>query len=321
MCGYRCLMITVIGEALIDLVSGASGAAGALTVEARPGGGPYNTARTIGRLGVPVSFAGGLADDAFGRLLASGLSESGVAVGVPGRTAGPTTLAVASIGADGSAEYRFYLEGTSAADLEYQDLLAAVPPSVAAVYAASFALSLEPIATSVSRLVATDLPADALLMVDPNYRPAAIPSREVYLARLARLAARADIVKASVEDLAFISPGQPPAEAAAGLLAAGARLVLVTDGPDPARAFLSSGEVVTASAPPVQVVDTIGAGDAFGGAFLAWWTRHGLFRAGLAQADQVGHALRFAAKVASITCTRPGADPPRMAIEMTGTAR
>jgi fructokinase len=314
-CGYRCLVITVIGEALIDLVSGASGLAGAQAVEARPGGGPYNTARTIGRLGVPVSFAGGLADDAFGRLLVSGLSESDVAIGVPGFTAGPTTLAVASIGHDGSAEYRFYLEGTSAADLDYQDLLAAVPPSVAAVYAASFALSLEPIATSVSRLVAGGLPPGPLLMVDPNYRPAAIPSRETYLTRLARLVGRTDILKASVEDLALISPHQAPAEAAAGLLAAGARLVLVTDGPNPARAFLASGEVVTAVAPPVRVVDTIGAGDAFGGAFLAWWTRHGRGRAELAQADQVGLALRFAAKVASITCTRAGADPPRMPIE------
>jgi fructokinase len=309
---YRCLVITVIGEALIDLVSRADGLAGALTVEARPGGGPYNTARTIGRLGVPVSFAGRLADDPFGRLLLSGLSDSHVIVGVPGLTAVPTTLAVASIDSYGAADYSFYLEGTSAADLEYQDLVAALPADLSAVYAGALGLVLEPVASSVSRLIAEGMPTNALLMLDPNCRPAAIPSREAYLARLRQLASRTDILKASVEDLAFISPGKSPAEAAARLLSAGARLVLVTDGPNPARAFLSSGEVVATPVPSVQVVDTIGAGDALGGAFLAWWVHRGLDRADLPRPGAVAEALRFAAQVATITCTRVGADPPRI---------
>ena len=279
---------------------------------ARPGGGPYNTARTIGRLGVPVTFAGRLADDSFGRLLRAGLAESGVAVGTARLSAAPTTLAVAGIGPDGSAEYRFYLEGTSAADLEYQELLAALPPDLTAVHVGTLGLVLEPIATSVSWLVAAGLPAGALLMVDPNCRPAAIAARATYLIRLTRLLGRTDILKASVEDLAYISPGQPSEEAASGLLDAGARLVLVTDGPRPARAFLGSGEVLAAQVPEVEVADTIGAGDAFGGAFLAWWSRHDLGRADLADPDLVSSALRFASEVAARTCTRIGADPPRL---------
>jgi fructokinase len=93
--------------------------------------------------------------------------------------------------------------------------------------------------------------------------------------------------------------------------------VLVTDGPRAARAFLAGSpdgpaREVIAAIPPVTVVDTIGAGDAFGGAFLTWWTRESLTRADLANPDLVAPALHAAAEVASLTCTRPGADPPRL---------
>ena len=338
----------MIGEALVDLVTGdPQGDGPDPTVQARLGGGSYNTARTIGRLGVPVSFAGRLADDPFGWLLRAGLSESGVTIGVPRPTAAPTTLAVVSVAADGTAEYRFYLDGTSAADLEYHDLLtaldgtalastalltttlpatvdaatlpatvdaAAPPATVDAVYLGGLWLVREPLATSISSLAAGGLPAGALLMVDPNCRPDAIGSdREAYLAQVTGLAGRTDILKASVEDLAYISPAQSAADAAAGLLAAGVRLVLVTDGPRPVRAFLPSG-VVTAEVPSVVIADTIGAGDAFGGAFLAWWTARGHGRGELADPEVVTGALGFAASVSALTCTRPGADPPRLSV-------
>jgi fructokinase len=107
-------------------------------------------------------------------------------------------------------------------------------------------------------------------------------------------------------------PAAPPAEAARALLDNGSSLVLVTDGPRPARAFLPHS-VLTEAVPPVTVVDTIGAGDAFGGGFLAWWTAHGLGRADLRRGDLVGQALKAATGAAALTCTRPGADPPDLA--------
>ena len=99
------------------------------------------------------------------------------------------------------------------------------------------------------RLLLADVPPDALVMLDPNCRPGAIADRAAYLGRIGRIAARADVVKASVEDLAYLYPGSPPAEAAESLLAAGPTLVLVTDGPRPARAFLP-GTVLTVKPTP-----------------------------------------------------------------------
>jgi fructokinase len=175
------------------------------------------------------------------------------------------------IDAAGAARYRFYLAGTSSAALEYPLLTAALPDGMTTLHAGTLALVMEPIATSIERLITTGLPAGTLVMIDPNCRPGAIADKLAYQARLSRLLRRADVVKVSVEDLAYLYPGATVRSAAATVLGQGARLVLVTDGPRPARAFLP-GQELTVNVPAVPVVDTIGAGDAFGGAFLAWWS-------------------------------------------------
>jgi fructokinase len=315
-------MIAVIGEALIDLVVGTDG-----RVDARPGGGPYNTARTLARLGTPATFLDRLADDGFGRLLRDRLTTEGVALGVPEPSAAPSTLAVATVDQAGVASYSFYLEATAAADLSYEALRKALPADVTAIHVGTLGLVMEPIGAAIERLVLTDAPSAAIVMLDPNCRPGAIADREAYQRRIDTIARRADVVKASVEDLAYLYPGLSPEEAATALLAARPSLVLVTDGPRPARAFLpdsglpDSGPpasglpflLLAEEVPSVTIADTIGAGDAFGGGFLAWWTAHGLGRADLRRDELVGKALRAAVAVSALTCTRPGADPPVLA--------
>jgi fructokinase len=330
-------MIAVVGEALIDLVVSPGG-----EVVAHPGGGPYNAARTLARLGLPAAFLGRLAGDGFGRLLHGRLTAEGVALGLPGPSARPSTLAVATLDEAGVAGYAFYLDGTAAAGVSEQELRAALPQPLTAVHVGTLGLLMEPIGAATERLVTAGLPGDPLVFLDPNCRPGAVPDAAAYRARLGRIARHADIVKASTEDLAYLYP-QTAAEAAAGaLLDDGARLVLVTDGPRPARAFLSGaglsgaglpgaglpgaglpgaglsgagqhGAVLTAEAPAVTVADTIGAGDAFGGGFLGWWTANGLGRADLVRPELVGRALSAAAAVAALTCERPGANPPDLA--------
>ena len=313
-------MIVVAGEVLVDLVVSADG-----RVDARLGGGPYNTARTLARLGAATTFFGGLADDRFGRLLRRALDAEGVAIGVPGPSAAPTTLALVDLDQAGVASYAFYLTGTAAADLDYPPLAAAFAAILAqaraavAVHVGALGLVMEPIGSAVERLVLADVPPDALVMLDPNCRPGAIADRAAYLGRIGRIAARADVVKASVDDLAYLYPGSTAAEAAELLLAGGSALVLVTDGPRPARGFLP-GAVLAVEVPAVDVVDTIGAGDAFGGGFLAWWSANGLTRSDLKRPPLVRTAVQAAAAVSAATCGRPGADPPTLAELLAGHA-
>ena len=268
-------MIVVAGEALIDLVVSPGG-----QVDARPGGSPYNAARSLARLGVETTFLGRLASDGLGRLLRDRLAAEGAAIGVPEPSSRPSTLAVATLDQAGSADYAFYLDGTAGADLGYEALKKALPADATALHVGDLGLVMEPVGAAIERLIRSDVPADALVLLDPNCRPSAVADHEAYRRRIGVIARRADIVKASTEDLAYLYPDVPPEEAAKALLDNGPSLVLVTDGPRPARAFLPDS-ILAEEVPSVTVVDTIGAGDAFGGGFLAWWTAHGLGRADL----------------------------------------
>ncbi len=297
-------MITVAGEALIDLVVDHQGCVGA-----QPGGGPFNTARTIGRLGLAPAFLGRLSRDGFGRLLRASLDQDGVTLSVPELVDAPTTLAVVEVDQEGAAHYGFYLAGTASEALEFDQLAAALPDEVTALHAGSLALTMEPVAAGIERLIAGALSPGALVMIDPNCRPQAISDHRAYRARLTRILRRTDIVKVSREDLAYLYPDAPAEAAAARLLDLGPQLILVTDGPRPARALLP-GQQVSVDVPQVDVVDTIGAGDAFGGGFLSWWTRSKLTRRDLHRIGEVREALLAAAQVAALTCARVGAEPP-----------
>ena len=305
-------MIAVAGEALIDLIIDPADPAGpAGQARARPGGGPFNVARTVARLGQPSMFVGRLSGDRFGQLLRSSLEADGVQIAVPGQAAGPTTLAVVHLDLAGVPEYSFYLTGTAAAELDHQQARAALPAWPDALHVGSLGLVMEPIGASLASLTAS-APEATLVMVDPNCRPAAIGSRPAYLSRLAGIVGRADVVKVSIEDLDYLSPGASVPAAAADLLRAGPSLVLVSDGPRPVRAY-TSGEEVTVAVPEEEVVDTVGAGDALGGAFLSWWTAHRRTRADLQRGEEVRQAVEAAVQVSALTCTRSGADPPRAA--------
>ena len=287
-------MIVVAGEALVDVIERPDG-----VVVTVPGGGPYNTARAIGRFGVPVAWAGALSTDVHGDEMAAALAADGVALDLVQRTDRPTTQALAELDARGDARYRFIVEGTSAPALESDQLLRDLPSDVAAVHVGTLGLVYEPMAAALEALVAS-VGRDTIVMVDPNCRPSAIPNDDAYLARMRRLLERADVVKASVADIDYL--GFAPAS----------RVLVITDGPRPIR-VRHDGAATSVDAPAVEVVDTVGAGDTFGGALLAALIHAGVSRTTLGDATAVLDAIRFAARASALVCGRPGADPPTLA--------
>jgi fructokinase len=298
-------VVVVGGEALYDLVLDE-----AERLHAHPGGGPFTTARTIGRLGQPVAYLGRLSTDRFGVSLRELLARDGVRLDAVVDTDDPTTLALAELDADGSAVYRFYERATSVPGLTPKAALAALPASVAILHVGALGLVLEPIAEALEAVV-DELAGRALVAVDPNVRPAAIADPRAYRGRLARVIAKSDVVKVSEDDLAWLAPGRAARDAARALLDEGPTVVLLTRGAEGAVAVTADGDRAV-PAPAVTVVDTIGAGDAFGGGFLAWWHARGLGRDELRDADRVHEATRFAALVAARTCARAGASPPTL---------
>jgi fructokinase len=308
-------MIVVAGESLVDLIAGEDGALMPL-----PGGGPYNVARALARLEIDVAFLGAVSTDRFGRMLRAGLAADGVDQRCVVSTDLPTTLAVAELDEAGVARYRFYTEGTAAPSLTPAAATAALEDvPLRALHVGSLGLALEPMALAVEDAVAA-AGRDVLVMVDPNWRPGAAPDPAAWRERLERLLGRADVVKVSTEDLENLTPGVDVERAARGLLAGRARCVLVTDGGAAVRVLTPDDEALVVP-DPVDVVDTVGAGDAFCAGFLAWCTAMGFGREELGTIVSVREAAQFGALVAGRTCERAGADPPRLAeLEAAATA-
>jgi fructokinase len=297
-------VILVCGEALVDSVTNADG-----TQRLMPGGGPFNTARALARLGVPTAFLGHISNDALGHRLAELLVADGASLALATFGSEPTTLAVAEVDGAGLAEYEFFVEGTSAPHLTPEMIPDHLPRDIAALHVGTLGLVLEPMASTLADLVDREGP-QRLVMLDTNVRPSLVSDNLEYRDRLMRLMGQSTIVKASEADLQWLNPDMGYEGAADQILKGGARLVLVTLGSQGAFG-IGQNLRVTVEAPPVDVVDTIGAGDAFNAGFLAWLHDHDRISANLnLEMEELRAALEFACLAASLTCAKAGAEPP-----------
>lgn len=301
----------VIGEALIDLAA----PAGDGSCIARPGGSPMNVAIGLARLGQPTAFAGRLSADPFGTVLRRHLERSAVDLEHVVAAADPSTIALVEI-ADRQARYQFSLGADfqwKAAELEF------LPGAAHAVHFGSLASWLPPgdaaIAGAVGRLRRD---GSVLVSYDPNVRPSLQPDSAAARRQIEDSVGLAHVVKASLEDLRWLyGPAADPAAIARRWLDLGARVVVVTAGADGATGWTPGQPPVSRPQFPAEVVDTVGAGDAFTSGLLdALGRRDLLAPAGLgalADATALAGVIDAASRVAGITCSRPGANPPSRA--------
>ena len=300
-------MIAVAGEALIDLVERDG------TLHPLPGGGPFNTAVALGRLGVPTGFFGRLSYDRFGDLLARLLSESGVDDRYVLRGSAPTPVAVVHTSEDGDAAYSFHLAGTAYADLTPEDL-PDFGPEVAALHLGTLALATDPPASTLEGLLRRESDR-RLVMIDPNVRPDVIDDRDAYRARFENWLSSTHLVKLSARDAEWLYPELEPSACADLVLSRGVRLAVVTLGAGGAIGFTGAGSA-RVEAFDVDVVDTVGAGDAFGAGLLRrLWESERLDpdTVGSMDGSELAGVLRFASAVAALQCSRAGAVPPTLA--------
>ncbi|MGI9008676.1 MAG: carbohydrate kinase family protein [Streptosporangiaceae bacterium] len=304
--------ITVIGEALIDLVPG--GPPG--TFRALPGGSPYNVAIGLVRLGQRAALMARLADNTFGRLLRDKAAAEGIDLAAAPRATEPTTLAVVNLDADASASYDFYFEGT--ADWQWTGAeIAAVPASTAVLHFGSLA-SWTPPGDALILGLAGRLREGGRVLIsyDPNVRPSLLTDLVRARSQIEAAVTVAHLAKASGDDIAYLYPGRTAAEVAAHWLGLGATLVVITGSASGAEAFAASGAVVGRPARPVAVADTVGAGDSFTAGLLDSLVRQDLHdpaALAAAQAGPLAGALDDAIMVASLNCQRQGNDPPTLA--------
>jgi fructokinase len=300
----------VLGEALVDLSPDDPDG----HPVAHPGGSPYNVAVGLARLGHRTQFVGALSTDAYGSLLRQRAEASGVdlahAVAVPERT----TSAQVQLDDDGNAVYRFDLGGTSATAWP-RGALSDLPASATVLHFGSLASWHEPAATILDALVAAFARVhrgEVLISYDPNVRASLQLDRAQARAQVERSVAHAHLVKASEDDLEWLYAGASVQSVAHRWLDLGARIVVITRGAQGCHAFRNARPVLEVAAQQVQLVDTVGAGDAFTSGLLDGLARRaGCTPSALEVEDAMLEAVLVdASGVAAFTCGRAGADPP-----------
>ncbi len=302
-------MILCCGEALIDMLPRVS-TEGEACFAPYAGGAVFNTAIALGRLGAPAGFFSGVSTDMLGEILTGTLAASNVDTSLLARSARPTTVAFVKL-TNGQASYAFYDEATAGRMLAESDL-PVLGDGVEALFFGGISLVNDPAASSYEALLQRES-GRRLIMLDPNIRPGFIEGREEdYRARITRMIAASDVVKLSDEDLHWLEGKGDTAALAAGILARGPALVLITEGAEGARAFTATGSRQR-PAGKVTVVDTVGAGDTFNAGFLAGLAARGaLSRAALkalSDAD-LDACLDLGIRAAGVTVSRAGANPP-----------
>ena len=287
--------VWVVGEGLIDLVPMPSGA-----VEAIVGGGPANTAKALAGLGLETSFVGGISSDEFGALIKEELRESGVDLSLVKFSSLPTATAKVLLDGAGRASYEFKLDG-SATFAFSRDWLPAGEPEV--IHIGTLATIVEP---GASELLEWIQGLSAPIVFDPNVRVSVLSDVGRYRELVARWVSIASVVKVSEEDISLLFGDRDFISVAQEWISNGVELVVITRGEN-GLVGVTAESLVEVAAVPVDVVDTIGAGDTVGAIVVEAIIEHGL---AALESEQLTLVLERAAKAAAITCSRAGAKPP-----------
>ncbi|AQZ50156.1 carbohydrate kinase family protein [Martelella mediterranea] len=301
-------MILCCGEALIDMLPRE-------TTKGEPAFSPYaggavcNTAVALARLGRPTGFFSGLSSDLMGDIIREKLDASNVDHSYVATSDRPTTLAFVKL-VNGAASYAFYDENTAGRMITEADL-PEIGDDCRAMHFGAISLIPEPCGSTYEALLMREA-EKRVISLDPNIRPSFITDADKHRARIERMAAKADILKFSDEDLDWFGLEGSLDDKARHWIAAGASLVVVTRGSDSTIGYTATEKVEVASE-KVEVVDTVGAGDTFDAGILASLDLAGLLtkdKVRTLSANAIRDALALGAKAAAVTVSRAGANPP-----------
>ena len=293
--------VWVVGEVLIDLIPDGS--------DRKPivGGGPANTAKALSKLGTDTQFIDGISTDDYGQIAKNELVASGVKLDYVKYSNKPTCLAIVSLSESGSATYEFVIENTATFDFTPDWLPNPQTEKPVLLHIGTLATVIEP-GASVLFEWAQSVAKIALIVFDPNIRPAVMNDREKYVKQVERWVSISSAVKVSDEDIRWLYPSLEIDQVANNWIVKGPSLIVVTYG-DKGLAGYRVGEKVIVDAVKVVVADTVGAGDTVGAILVEAIVKDGL-------SSLIGvileKMLKRAAKAAAITVSRSGANPPTL---------
>ncbi|TBV03299.1 carbohydrate kinase family protein [Phytopseudomonas dryadis] len=304
-------MYLVCGEALFDFFCQPGARHSELNFQALAGGSPFNVALGLCRLGVEAALFGAISSDYLGQRLRQVLLEEGVSDRYLIASEAPTTLAMVAVDAQGSPQYMFRGEGCADRQLlpEHLPLLDA---RVSGLHVGSYSLVVTPIADTLLALVRRES-GQRLISLDPNVRLNPAPDIALWRQRIESFAAHAHLIKVSEEDLGLLYPGVEPLTIVERWLAQRCQLVFLTRGSEGASVFSRQHGQWSIAARTVVTRDTVGAGDSFQAAIIAYLVEQGLDSpealATLSR-EHIDAMLGFAVQAAALTCSRVGPQLP-----------
>lgn len=305
-------MFLVCGEALYDLFATGDGEASNIKFDGRVGGSPFNVAIGMARLGTPTALFAGISTDMPGEKLAMALEREGVNRQYLIRSGRRTTLSVVGLDATGGPSYSFYGVGSADCSVDVDDL-PVLGPDITGLHLGSYSIAVAPVADALATLVTRE--ADRFISLDPNVRPTVEPDMRVWRDRIDALRRKASLIKVSAEDLGMLYPEADPLSIVETWATQGPELVVMTSGGEDVTA-VRGNDTLRLKPPRIDVVDTVGAGDAFQASMLVSLCENGLDQRGALSSlglPMLETILGRAALAASITCTRRGADMPASA--------
>ena len=294
--------IWVCGEVLIDLIPRGD------KKVAIVGGGPANTAKALALLGFDSYFIDGISSDAYGQKAKAELLYDGVNLKYAHFTDKPTCTADVSLDAEGVASYVFAIDGSATFDFSHDWLPDPLEIKPAVLQIGTLATIVEP-AAGILHEWAMKVAEVAPIVFDPNVRSSVMSDRDKYQAAVAKWTAISAVIKVSEDDLSWLYPDRDQLDVAAQWLEGGAALVIITKGSYGLIGITAQGSVSVPGV-KVEVVDTVGAGDTVGAIVVEAIVERGLVNL---HGEVLREVLTRAAKAASITCSRAGANPPTRA--------
>lgn len=305
-------MFLVCGEALFDVFPEDNSKIGSVKFDARAGGSPFNVAIGLARLHVPAALLTGISKDMLGQKLAALLADEGVSTHYLVRSGRRTTLSLVGLDKSGSPSYSFYGIGSADCGVKFKHL-PDISDEISGLHFGSYSTVVRPVAKAFSKLA--KLQNDKFITYDPNIRLTIEADLNVWRTAVRDFAQSADLIKISREDYDLLYSNENPDERVQHWFDVGVKLVILTDGGKQIKAWSSAGFELSVTPPSFTIVDTVGAGDTFQAAIIKCFLEYGNPKQDLVTINKVDltSILKYAATAAALTCTRRGADLPRLA--------
>ena len=298
--------VVALGELLIDFTCQSTDAGGYPTMAAHPGGAPANFLAALAKFGTKAALLGKVGNDAFGRLLEGTLRSAGIdTTGLLLSDDVFTTLAFVTLDEQGDREFSFARKPGADTCITFEELNTGLIDEAKVFHFGTLSLTDEPARTATQKALAYAKSKGKLITYDPNLRKPLWKDLEEAKAQLLWGLQQADVVKISDEEVEFLF-GLGVQEGAAHILENfPVKLVFVTCGADGCWFQNANAQGHVPSLTGIQVKDTTGAGDIFGGSAVWKLLQQDKSPECLTE-EELRDVVRFACTAAGLSTTQPG---------------